>query len=100
MRGSVLDRLEHGGRHGKHAGIAARDHRDMPAGHGELQGMPGAVHLDAVVAGVTGQSLALRHAGNVRDVTDQILRPVEGVARRFGEQARITRPEADDRHAP
>ncbi len=71
----------------------------MPAAGRERQRVPGAVDLDAVVAGVPGQAGALGHAGHVGNVADEILRGVERAPGGFRQQARVARTQADDREA-
>ena len=68
----VLDRLEHGGRHGEDAGIAAGDDRDRSAFGGEHQREPPAVELRAIVARVRALGGLKRQPLEVRPIADDI----------------------------
>ena len=96
----LLDRLEHSRRHGEHARIAAGDDGDLAPFRRKLQGKPGAVHFDAIVAGV---GALVRPQGEPLDIGAI----ADDIARRRDRRARLrrhpfgrTRAEPDNRDAP
>ena len=66
-----IDRLEHGGSHGKDSRVPGGDDGDALAAGGQLQRMPGSVELDPVVGGVARLPAAVGPALEVRLVADQ-----------------------------
>ncbi len=96
----AVERLEHGGRHREHAGVARGHDRDAPAPRGELERVARALQLLAVVGYVQlliGAQRA-RHV-HVGRVADDVGRVGERRARGGGHQVRAAGAEAEHRQA-
>ena len=93
---ALLDRLEDGGSHREHAGIAARHDRDDAPRRRARQRLARPIQLDAIVAGEPRLAGALRHARDIGRVADDIFRLLQRGAGVMRQKTRVAGAEPDD----